>query len=235
VLRALLNVARHKWKVATADVDWRAHKLSEPEPVERFLTAAEADALLAASAPHMRAIIACALYTGLRRGNVVGLDWSQVDLVARLITVHGKSRKPGGKKIVVPIAAPLLVLFGNLTPRDHGPVFAYQAPMRRNGVVPAPRTIADVKTAFRAACRRAGLTGLRFHDLRHTAASWMVQEGVPLDVVQRILGHTDIKLTQRYAHRSPDAQRQAVEAIGRHWRLDGTIPAQQSFKKRASD
>jgi integrase len=64
----------------------------------------------------------------------------------------------------------------------------------------------------------------------------MVQNGVALDVVQRILGHSDIKLTQRYAHRAPDSPALAIEAIGRHWRLaDGTNSAQCAVKTAASD
>lgn len=261
VLRAVLNRARRTWKVAVAEIDWSAHKLAEPDPRERYLTPTEADALLAAASPHIQPMIACALMTGLRRGNVLALDWSQVDLNARLITVFGKSKKPGGKRITVPIAAPLLAVLAKLGPRDRGPVFAYKAARRRNGVQPAPRAVADVKTGYRAACGRAGLIRwvpdegkrarktraraagpctpvrwvptVRFHDLRHTAASWMLDRGVPLDVVQKILGHSDIKLTQRYAHRAPDAQRLAVEALGQHW-ANGTLPAQQPAQSSVS-
>jgi integrase len=264
VLRAVLNAARRKWKVATAEVDWAIHKLAEPEARDRYLTPAEADALLAAAADHMRPIIVCALCTGLRRSNVLALDWSQIDLSDRpaRITVFGKSRRPGGKKLVIPVATPLLAVLAKLGPRERGPVFAYVAPRRRNGVQPAPRMVADVKTGFRAACGRAGLLrwvpdegkhgralirahgpctpvrwvpSLRFHDLRHTAASWMVQNGVPLDVVQRILGHSDIKLTQRYAHRAPDAPAKAVEVIGYHWGAGGTKLAQLPVASAASD
>ncbi|MCC7046737.1 MAG: site-specific integrase [Alphaproteobacteria bacterium] len=230
LLRSIMRMADRKWKVAVGQVDWSLHRLAEPEGRERFLSPEEADRLMVAAAPHLRPVIACALMTGLRRGNIIALDWRQVDLRAGLITVGAKSRRPGGKRLVVPIAAPLLTILANMAPCAEGRVFAgWKRPGRRGETMP----LGDIKTAWRAACARAGLPGVRFHDLRHTAASWMIQAGVPLDVVQKILGHSDIKLTQRYAHRAPGAPREAVEAIGRQWSPAGTITAHAPKARKA--
>jgi integrase len=94
-------------------------------------------------------------------------------------------------------------------------------PSRRQGrVFPAgnDRRGSQIRTAFEAALVRAGITGFRFHDLRHTAASHLVMRGASLKDVQEILGHADLRMTNRYAHLSPAHLRGAVE------RLEGLTP-----------
>lgn len=73
--------------------------------------------------------------------------------------------------------------------------------------------IKTVRTAFEAACRRAGLGGLRFHDLRHTAATRMVELGANIVAISKILGHSDIKTTMRYTH-PEDSLKDALESLG---------------------
>ena len=72
--------------------------------------------------------------------------------------------------------------------------------------------IKTIRTAFKAACKRAGLKNLRFHDLRHTAATRMVESGVNIVSISKILGHSDIKTTMRYAH-PEDSLRDALESL----------------------
>ena len=69
-----------------------------------------------------------------------------------------------------------------------------------------------VRTAFEAACRRAGLVGLRFHDLRHTAATRMIESGANIVAISKILGHSDIKTTMRYTH-PEDSLKDALESL----------------------
>ena len=78
---------------------------------------------------------------------------------------------------------------------------------------PVPRAIKSIDTAWKAALRRADIEDFRFHDLRHTAATWMIQQGVPLEVVQDLLAHADIKTTQRYAHHAPGAKSDAFDTL----------------------
>ena len=120
------------------------------------------------------------------------------------------SHAAGGKVHIVPISEPVLRLLTDLGPRDTGRVFEYE-----------DRPIKSWRTAWRGALRRAGLEGFRWHDLRHTAASWMVQNDVPLDVVQQILGHSDISTTMRYAHRETSAQRDALDVLASQMRHSG--------------
>ena len=72
--------------------------------------------------------------------------------------------------------------------------------------------IKTVRTAFEAACRRAGLVGLRFHDLRHTAATRMIESGANIVAISKILGHSDIKTTMRYTH-PEDSLKDALESL----------------------
>jgi Phage integrase family len=71
----------------------------------------------------------------------------------------------------------------------------------------------NIRTAFEAACREAKVTDFRFHDLRHTCASWLVMKGRSLKEVQEILGHREFSMTLRYAHLSPDRLRDAVASL----------------------
>jgi integrase len=221
-LRAVLNRARKVWKVDVAEIDWGLHRLQESAGVERFLSPDEARALLNAAAPHLRPVIVASLNTGLRMRNVLDLDWSEVDMDRRMLTVRiGKKRVPGGAPHSIPINGPLLAALGTLGPKDAGPVFTFEG-----------KPVKNMRTAFRAACRRAGVENFRWHDMRHTAASWMIDQGVALDLVQKILGHSDIRLTLRYAHRNQDAQRKAVEAISGAWQPD-TMTAHSQTKAKA--
>lgn len=223
LLRAVMERARKLWKLDVADVNWKLHRLQEADHRTRYLTVEEADRLIDAAKPHLRPALITALYTALRLGNVMALDWADVDLRARLITVRVKSRKPGGKVLTVPIATALVGVLAVLGVADSGPVFTYRG-----------RPVAKMRRAFSNALRAAGIADFHWHDLRHTAASWMVQNGVPLAVVRDILGHSDIKLTSRYAHVAPAQKRDAVEAIGDHWRpAVGTKLAQSRTRAKA--
>ena len=132
-----------------------------------------------------------------------------------------KSRKPGGKVHIVPMSKECRALLSTLNPKDKGPVFTYKG-----------RDIKSWKTAWKGALRRAGIEDFRWHDLRHTAASWMVAKGIPLDVVQKILGHESIQTTMRYAHREDTARRAAVEALGAQFGHNQVGPDSQVPEKK---
>lgn len=220
LLRAVLIRARDQWGAEVAPIRWKVHWLQEPEARARYLSADDADRLVAVAAEHLRAPIRFALMTGLRLSNIVGLDWSRIDMKARQITFQVKSRKPGGKQHVLPILPDMLVLLANQGPQDKGAVFRYQG-----------KPIGSWTRAWRTALRRAGIVDFRWHDLRHTAASWMVQAGQPLDVVQDVLGHEDIATTRRYAHRDTDAKARAMEAAASRLRHADPAPVAENIAK----
>jgi integrase len=144
-----------------------------------------------------------ALHTGMRKGEILGLEWERVDLAsARIRLERTKSGEPRG----VPVNRDVYEVLIALAPD----------PARRRGrVFPAgdDRRGSQIRTAFEAALTRAGITGFRFHDLRHTAASHLVMRGASLKDVQEILGHADLRMTNRYAHLSPTHLRGAVERL----------------------
>ena len=170
--------------------------LKEAPIHESYLTDEEAKRLIAVSPPYLRDIIIFALATGMRRSEIFNLRWEDVTLDERFsygsINVVGKGEKRRNLRM-------------NRT------VYELMIRKRREGknkhVFPSPKTgekLVHVDKSFKAALNKAGITNFRFHDLRHTAASWMVQGGADIYAVQNILGHSHIKTTQRYAHQSPE-------------------------------
>ncbi|MBE9556803.1 MAG: site-specific integrase, partial [Proteobacteria bacterium] len=106
-----------------------------------------------------------------------------------------------------------------LGPKEAGPVFTYKG-----------RAIKDVKTSFSEARKKAGLEGVRFHDLRHTFASRLVQASVPLHDVMGLTGHKSLEMVQRYAHHAPDYQEKAIQALnGLCLTLDTPKPASDAM------
>lgn len=179
--------------------------LREPDPRDRTLSAAEEARLIEAAAGHLKAPIEFSLLTGVRLGNAINLDWSQVDLRSREITFRVKPRKPGGKVHVLPITNESLVLVSNQGPKEAGRVFTYKGHL-----------IKSWRTAWEAAKRRAGLDDFRWHDLRHTAGTRMVQRGGDISIVQEVLGHADIATTRRYVHHATADKRRAMELLSRN-------------------
>jgi integrase len=167
--------------------------LREPTRRIRFLTRDEAQRLLAALPVHLADMAAFSLATGLRASNVTGLQWSQVDLVRRLAWIHPDQAK-ARKAIPVPLNAEAVALIGKQVGKHLTHVFSFRG-----------RPITQVSTkAWYAALERAGITDFRWHDLRHTWASWHVQNGTPLFALQELGGWESAEMVRRYAHLAAD-------------------------------
>lgn len=169
----------------------------------RWITHEEAERLIQGcddKAPYLPDMIKLALNTGMRRGEILNLEWSRVDLGQRLIHLdpeHQKNRRYGS----VPLNT---AATDTLRARFHPGRYVFE----QNG-----KPIGSIKRSFATACRRAELEDLTFHDLRHTFASWLIQAGVPLAQVSEAMRHSDIRMTMVYAHLAPDAARSAVEVL----------------------
>ena len=169
----------------------------KPEGRQRYLEQDEIGRLLVACRlsrnPYLAAIVTIAVNTGMRKAEILGLTWERIDLSTSRITLYRtKSGKPRGVPMNSAVYGTLVALQPDAAQRA-GLVF------RRS----ADRAWGQIRRAFTTALERAEITGFRFHDLRHTAASHMVMRGASLKDVQEILGHADYKMTIRYSHLSP--------------------------------
>lgn len=225
LLSAMFNYARTEleWSVSNP-VPGR--KLPAPEGRVRWITRAEAARLLSAARGLPRArwladFIVIALHTGMRRGEILGLEWRRIDLASGLIHLEGAATK-SGKRRSVPINA---TAKNALLSRARERAERYPAApwvFTRDGKTP----IQSVKKSWAAACQRAGITDFRVHDLRHTSAAWLVSAGVPLPAVRDLLGHASVQTTEIYAHLAPENVRDAVRV------LDAPVTIESRNEKR---
>jgi integrase len=144
-----------------------------------------------------------ALTTGMRRGEILGLKWDYMRLENRLIILPVTKNNTVR---VLPINDTLYRILSEMA-REASYVFG-----NGNG-----GHIGDIKHSFTSACKKAGITDFRFHDLRHTYASHLAMRGVHIRPLQELLGHKTLAMTQRYSHLAPEQLQNAVKL------LDGVI------------
>jgi integrase len=188
----------------------------------RHLKKDEFEKLMVECAAHLKPIVFTAAATGMRRGNILGLTWDRVDLKERCIFVPGEMTK-NGADLNVPITESLAAVLRQVRndqlqahlargrkgkPPEN--VFTYDKNI--NGRMES-KPIADPKRAFRAACRRAKIDDVRFHDLRHTFATHLRNAEVDMHLIGSILGHSWTNMTQRYAHENWQAKKDAISHI----------------------
>lgn len=163
-------------------------------------------------------MITVALHTGARVGELVALEWGDVDLERQEVTIrrtgwHGETTSPkSGRARTVPLNASAVQALREQRAQTY---LAGDLVWRGGPGGGAMYTLASPSHHLRGRLKQAGLRRIRFHDLRHTFASRLVQSGVSLQVVQQLLGHSSITITQRYAHLAPDQLADAVAALER--------------------
>lgn len=203
-MRSLLKAAADDWgwiKSATA--------IKTRKPVSkriRWLTRDEAERLIECMPESIKPVVIFALATGLRRSNIVDLEWQQVDMQRKVAWVNPENAK-AGKAIGVALNDTACRVLRNQIGKSKVWVFAHtKAATRPDGTLtPAVRKMRiDDNTAWRIGLEKAGIQDFRFHDLRHTWASWLIQSGVPLSVLQEMGGWESIEMVRRYAHLAPN-------------------------------
>jgi integrase len=182
--------------------------LRVPDVVDRILTVKEESQLLSACdkvrAPYLRSLIVLATNTGMRRGEILGLAWNQIDLERR--TIHIQNSKAKSSNRLIPMNQTVWNLLSALELLRSGQLVF---PSDRKQGYP----FRDPKNAYRKALRLSGIPHIRFHDLRHTFATRLVRAGVDLITIQKLLGHAKITMTARYAHSMADDKIAAVRRL----------------------
>jgi integrase len=214
-----LFTAAVKWGYADQNPAQRVDKLAVPIKELEFWVPEQSEAFLdfvRREEPRWYPLFFCALRTGLRSGELFGLQWTDVDFITRRLHIRhnwtvGQDGKgvmttpKSGKARLVPISPEL---FQVLKAHRH---------LRGERVFSMPDGGAldtyKVKKHLARCCRRAGVVRLSMHGLRHTFASQLVMKGVPIRAVQELLGHADIQTTMRYAHLAPGATASYVAVL----------------------
>lgn len=206
ILRKMFSIAvENGWIEKNPCIAVRVKPLREDSRRERFLEPQEEKSLLAQckdDRAFLKPILICALHTGMRKGEILNLKWHNVDLDKGYITV---TQTKSGRDRNIPISSTLKQHLRALhTSRSTDYVFVNPE---------TEKPYCDLKRSFGDILEKSKIKGLRFHDLRHTAATRMVAAGIDLIVVQDILGHACISTTMRYSHPVPERKMQAVMAL----------------------
>lgn len=215
-LRAVMIRAREIWEVPTpGGIAWKDFLLPEPQERVREASRDEEKVMRQAVRPDYEPALRFALLTGCRREEVVSLTWSRVDFFGRTLTIVGKR----GRVRVIPMSNDVYALLWSVKDDHPKAVFSYiaQATRKERKIERGKRypiTVEGFKTEWRRKVRasKTGVPDFRFHDTRHTAATRILRKG-NLKVVQKLLGHTNIATTAKYAHAMVDDIRAAMDAV----------------------
>jgi len=222
-LSHLFNYAKREKRFFAENPVSISKLLPENNQVERILTLEEETKLLILCNPYLKPIIVTALQTGLRKNEILTLKWSNVDLDNNVITLdHTNTKNKKTRRVPINSVLRKLLLeqkskyrgYDNITniqkykkdkeeKQNYVFLSAAEKPYKRHD---------SIKGAFERSCKKAGINGLRFHDLRHTVATRMIEAGASIVAVSRILGHADLKTTMRYAH-PENSLKEAIELL----------------------
>jgi len=195
----------------------------------RFLSQDEAAKLYNELNGHLKPIVIVTLNTGMRLGEVLNLKWKDCNFEQRRIylpkTKTGKKEKPMNQ-----IVYDTLVAWQKHPTSDY--VFCHPADTPHAGFSGKP--FGSIKTAWNKAIERAGISNFRFHDLRHTFASYLVMSGADMKTVSELLGHKTMTMTERYSHLSDSHKQKAVERLSTNFSF-GTATKTATRKKEAVD
>ncbi|MEG7517185.1 site-specific integrase [Morganella morganii] len=231
-IKALLRAAEREWKWIEKSPVIKIPSIRDRRV--RWLEPVEAKRLIDECPEPLKSVVRFALSTGLRRSNILNLEWQQIDMQRKVAWIYPEDSK-SGKAIGVALNDTACRVLRNQIGRHHKWVFVHTEPSYRNDGTPVAavrKMRTDSNTAWRAALKRAGIDDFRFHDLRHTWASWLIQSGVPLSVLQEMGGWESIEMVRRYAHLAPNhltEHAKQIDAI-----FDSYVPNTSQGEKLAS-
>jgi len=211
LIRSILRKACLEWEWIDRAPKIRLYK--EAKRRVRWISPEQANKLLQELPLHQRDIALFALSTGLRQGNVLGLTWEQVDLKRQTAWIPGDMAK-GKEDIHISLSQFSVELLQRQVGKHEERVFTY-----------AGKPVGQINTrAWRKALKRVGIENFRWHDLRHTWASWLVQSGTPMYDLQEMGGWKSSEMVRRYAHLAPAQMAKHADVVGNL--LYGTNTAQ---------
>lgn len=229
-LRSLFRAAVNDWKWIGKSPTIKVRQKKEIRV--RWLTKEEATTLIQCMPDVMKPVVMFALATGLRRSNILNLEWTQIDLQRKVAWIHPEDTK-GGKAIGVALNETACRVLRMQIGKHQQYVFVHTEAWHRADGSPTEKVRkmrVDDNTAWNTGLRRAGITNFRFHDLRHTWASWLVQAGVPLTALQEMGGWESIEMVQRYAHLAPNHLVEHARRIDEAMGINGTNMAPALIK-----
>jgi integrase len=211
LIRTILRKASLEWQ--WIDQAPKIRLYPEPKGRVRWLTRAESDLLLKELPEHLEVMARFTLATGLRWANVSELEWNQLDIHRKCAWIHPDQAK-SRKAIQVPLNPEALSVLNKQIGKHPLYVFTYNGKKIQQGS----------RASWRKAKERAGITDFRWHDLRHTWASWHVQAGTPIHVLQELGGWSSIEMVQRYAHLGGQHLAEYASAISSGYDTNTTQP-----------
>lgn len=210
-----LALMKHAFTLAITEWQWakenpvkRVAMEKEPSARDRWLMDDEEEVLLACSPEWLREIVTFGLDTGCRRGEILSLLWRHVNLQTGVATIFGEKTAEWRS---VPLTRRLREMLGakyasrTVRPLKEARVFLNPLGQAVN--------IGELRWAFEAALTKAGVSSFRFHDLRHSFATKLAQNGVDLFTIQKLLGHSSFSTTQRYAHHCTETLRRGINVL----------------------
>jgi integrase len=198
----------------------KVRKLRVDNQRNRYLSEDEETRLMAqliGRRKHLHSLVSLALGTGMRRGELLNLSWHRVDFLRGVI--HVVNTKTARDRII-PMSHKVREVLVTQRKDQKGDLVFTSRRKKGSGLV-------DVKKAFVAACRDAGIFDFHFHDLRHTFATRLGDAGCSATTIARLLGHSNIQMTMRYTHATDDSLRTAVECA----EIGGVTTASQTAKQ----
>jgi len=223
-----LNVLKHllgkavEWELIPYNPTARVKGPRVPAGRVRYLQPTELRAVLAACPAWLRGIVGLAAFTAMRRGEILSIRWLHVDIEGKRLMLP--QTKNGDGRIVYLNQLAAEVIKGQWSPNVKATDRVF--PIADNC------TADNISKGFAAVCRRVGIEDFHFHDLRHTAASWLRMQGADIHTVATVLGHRDLRMAARYQHLSAEFLGAAVGRLDSIFGEAPQLPAKSENQDR---
>ena len=210
LMKHAFNLALREWEWVRENPVLRVSMEKEPPSRDRWLTCGEEDSVLSVSPPWLKEIVVFAIESGCRREEILSLTWKDVDIFKKVVTIFAK--KTGDRRTIPLTARAFDILKSKEKARTKR-----RSIKREDFVFPHPGrqkvNFHTLRWAFEKALEKAKIEGFRFHDLRHTFASRLAQQGVDPYTIQKLMGHKTFTTTARYAHHYSESLRSGIKSL----------------------